>query len=192
MKRDLNLLPRTNKKKISSKKIILTVLGLAIFGIIAYNAIMLPADAVSQGQAVERRLISELEQFGDYNQQYEDLLIQRDEKTFELAALEQSLDLSKNVIGIIRQLDGSRPNGIKISTILYSDLGIDIGGTSDNMDTISEFVVNLRNTGLFGFSNIPSVDADDEEEIYSFNLVLNYIEEVSQDIEGVEEIADEN
>ena len=168
------------------------MLGLAVIGIMAYYAIMLPADAVSQGQAVERRLINELKQYGDYNQQYEDLLIDRDEMTFELAALEQSLDLSKNVIGIIRQLDGSRPNGIKITTILYSDLGIDIGGTSDNMDTISEFVVNLRNTGLFGFSNIPNVDADDEEEIYSFNLVLNYIEKVSQDIEGVEEITDEN
>ena len=124
MKKDINLLPRSNNKQLSAKSIFLIVLGVLIFGISAYYAISLPVQKIERGKAMELNLQTQLEQYGDFNTRYEQLMIKQEEITFEIAALAQSLDMSKNVYGIIKQLDKSRPNGIDISSIVYSRVEI--------------------------------------------------------------------
>ena len=73
MKKDLNLLPGSRKKKRSIKSIIVVLVVIAIIAIIATYAIRLPMLAIKEARRQENEALVRLEQYGDFNDYYEEI-----------------------------------------------------------------------------------------------------------------------
>jgi Tfp pilus assembly protein PilN len=204
VKRDLNLIPRTESESSVNKFILPVVLIVVLYAATAYLAITIPQQRLQAKEGEYSNIQEKVVALEPVEAQYQQLRAQLAEVEAKKQTIEQTKHSDSDAKNILSLIEQSCPEDVLITDINISSDGVTITGTSVNDTLVAEFMVNLRAIELFYATNISSIVPQDVEfeatqqalvegveitEIRQFQLALAYTsitssEETSEEGEG--------
>ncbi len=157
MKRDLNLIPKTDSPPIFTKFILPIFLLLVLYASAGYMGWSIPNENLHQKESEYNLLTQKVLDLAHVETDYQNLRAQISEIEAKQKTISQTTSTSKAVHEILDIIEESSPEDIVFTTIELSNDGLVLMGYSYSNTTIAEFAVNVRNVDRFSTVNITSV-----------------------------------
>lgn len=173
MKQDLNLMPRKESTVQVGKILLPVLLVVLVFAAILYAGIALPENAYQRKRAemnnLQEKLNSTQAIFDEYNMVMADLsTLQLQQSTMAAAS-----DTGKGALDILQMIERLCPDDIRLRSVQMNRNAITIRGMAAKDTSIAQFVVLLRQQGIFGHTNITTVNPGDVSFSQAYTAQFN-------------------
>ncbi len=197
MKRDLNLVPKSDSPPIITKYVLPIMLFVILYLSAIYMAWSIPSERLHTKKAEDAAIYLKVDELAYVEIEYQELRAKLKEIEARKETILQTTDTEKSAFNILSILEKACPVDITLDIIELSKDGITIEGSSTSDSIIAEFAVNLRAVELFTNVNISSVEPNellfsdfqqaqsggidtDEKRVFAITLIY-YVEPESID-----------
>ena len=182
MKQDLNLLPRREKKPVMGF-ILPVILFLLLMGAALYAGITIPNNHLAALRQEQSQILSDRSTYNDVTGEFQSQNTELQDLLNKKAAIDQTFDTSHAPTKLFVVIEQSCPVNVELTNMAVNETGIVLQGKATSDSEVAQFMVNLRDSGIFGQTNISYVSPEEftelpllegETQIRLFNLILNY------------------
>ena len=200
MKRDLNLIPKTEASPVFTKYVLPILLLVVLYASTGYMAWSIPSETLHARESENSVLAQKVDDLAYVEIEYQNLRAQINAIEAKKQTIAQTTSTTKSAHYILQLIENASPADLVLTTIELADDGLNIVGYAPTDTIIAEFVVNLRSMARFEITNISSVAPQavsfeetqeaqlagvDIQELRAFALSVSYSED-SETAEGVE------
>ena len=194
MKGDLNFLPK-KESKVSPRVLFLgSFLVILLLLVVGYFVVYIPNDEKSKAIANLNNKKAQLDSYNGIDEEYEAVLRIKEILIEQISVIEDLGSKNIKLTERITHIGQGIPVNIIIDSISYADGVMDMAGEADDMETISQFMVNLRKMdNVIGVQLSHAIqekevqsekDADSKKPIkYKFMLTVIYTSNTTDDIQ---------
>lgn len=144
MKGDLNLLQKKESKVSPHVLFLGSVLVISLISVIGYFFVYIPNDERSKAIANLNNKKAQLASYTGINEEYDAVLGKIKILKGQFSVIESLGSMNVKLTERIAHIGQGIPVNIIIDSISYTSGVMDIAGVADDMETISQFMVNLR------------------------------------------------
>lgn len=173
MKQDFDLIPKKESGKTFAGTVLPIVMILLLFAALLYLGIIIPQnryhEVESMSISLEKKITEKANAEKDYNEALELLNTLKEEN----ATVQDTKVTQNDALNTLYIIQEACPVSIRISHAELSNESITLVGYAPNEKVIAQFMVELKNTGVFGLTNISKIEPSDttfsDEFISYFN-----------------------
>lgn len=182
MKQDLNLLPRRERQPVIGL-LLPALLALMLLGAALYAGIVIPGNHLAELRQQQSQILSDRSLYGDVASEYAAQNAQLQDLLSKKAAIDETFDTSHTPTTLLAVIERSCPVTVQLTGLSVNETGIVLQGKAPSDTDIAQFMVNLRQSGLFGQTNISHVSPQEYTELplqegqvqaREFSLILSY------------------
>lgn len=173
MKLDLDLIPKKESNRSFTGTVLPIVMILLLFTALLYLGIIIPQNKYHEVESINISLEKKIEEKAnvekDFNEAFELFNTLKEEN----ATVQETKVTENDALNTLYLIQEACPVSIKISHAQFSYESITLEGYAPNEKAIAQFMVELKNMGVFGETNIARIKPSDttfsEEYISYFN-----------------------
>ena len=161
MKKDLNLVPKTEGASGASKFLLPVILLVVLYAATAYLAISIPAQRLQAREDESANLQQKITELEYVEVEYQAIRAQLQEIEAKKQTIRLTTSTERASTYVFELIEEACPVDILLTHVVMAEDGVVITGKTSSDVLIAEFDVNLRALPIFQLTNISSIEPQD-------------------------------